>query len=173
MQTNFCDCGLFVLAFVDAFMKDPTRAGEVIRVCGLPIHVVSARVLSLLSPRTQQGKAEWYMGRRENFREPFRTRTLQLSDEWKKERAAREEAKTGAQEEPPKDENAADKENEESAKEVEEKPKPKQPEATVVDDSSDDDVIISEVRPPPKANRGAKKSNTNSTTGRAARLRGD
>ena len=131
-----------------------------------------ARVLSLLSPRMQQGKAEWYTGRREDFREPFRKRTLDLSDKWKKERAAKEEAKAGAQEEP-KDDSAADKGDEEGAKEAEENPNPnpnpKQPEATVVDDSSDDDIFVSEVRLPPKANRGGKKGNN---SGRAARLRG-
>ncbi|KAI1794794.1 hypothetical protein LXA43DRAFT_939951 [Ganoderma leucocontextum] len=147
MQTNFCDCGLFVLAFVEAFMKDPTRAGEVIR----------------------QSKAEWYLGRREDFREPFRKRTLEMSDQWKKERAAKEEVKAPAQEEP-KEDGTSDKEKEESAKEAEEKPKSKQPETTVIEDSDDDEVIISEVRPPPKASRGGKKSNTNS--GKAARLRG-
>ncbi|TBU61831.1 hypothetical protein BD310DRAFT_766107, partial [Dichomitus squalens] len=30
LQTNFCDCGLFVLAFVEVFMDDPVRAGELI-----------------------------------------------------------------------------------------------------------------------------------------------
>ncbi|PIL22925.1 hypothetical protein GSI_15621 [Ganoderma sinense ZZ0214-1] len=156
MQTNFCDCGLFVLAFVEAFMKDPTRAGDMIR----------------------QSQAEWYTGRRENFRGPFRDRTLVLSEEWKKERAAKEDAKAGVQEgqkdkDKDKDEAAGDKDKdkdkEEGAKEAEEKPKPKQPEATVVEDSDDDDeVIISEIRLPSKASRGGKKGNS---SGRAARIR--
>ncbi|KAH9890080.1 hypothetical protein C8Q73DRAFT_653171 [Cubamyces lactineus] len=36
MQKNFCDCGLFVLAFVEAFMKDPVKSVERIRVRAPP-----------------------------------------------------------------------------------------------------------------------------------------
>ena len=119
------------------------------------------------SLRIQQGKPDWYGGRREDFREPFRKRTLDLSEEWKKGRAAKEDAKASAQE-GQKDEVAGDKEKEEGAKEAEEKPKPKQPEATVVEDSEDDDVVVvGEIRPAPKASRGGKKSNI----GKATRLR--
>ena len=91
-----------------------------------------------------------------------------LSEEWKKERAAKEDAKAGAQE-GQQDEPAGDKEKEEGAKEAEEKPKPKQPEATVVEDSEDDDVVVvGEIRRAPKASRGGKKSNS---IGKATRLR--
>ena len=40
MQNNFCDCGLYVLAFVEAFMQDPIASSEAIRVRCLFISAV-------------------------------------------------------------------------------------------------------------------------------------
>ncbi|OJT12819.1 Ubiquitin-like-specific protease 2 [Trametes pubescens] len=68
MQKNFCDCGLFVLAFVEAFMKDPVHSVE----------------------RIQHNQIDWYTGSMENLREGFRERTIALSETWKKERAEKE-----------------------------------------------------------------------------------
>ncbi|KAI0357362.1 hypothetical protein OH77DRAFT_1422202 [Trametes cingulata] len=71
MQKNFCDCGLFVLAFVEAFMKDPIHSMERIRL----------------------SQADWYTGSIENLREVFREKTIALSEAWKKERAEKEGVK--------------------------------------------------------------------------------
>ncbi|KAI8978855.1 hypothetical protein BD414DRAFT_120430 [Trametes punicea] len=71
MQKNSCDCGLFVLAFVEAFMKDPGRSIE----------------------RIQNNQDDWYTGSMANLRQEFREKTLALSEAWKKERVIREGAK--------------------------------------------------------------------------------
>ncbi|KAI0366641.1 hypothetical protein BV20DRAFT_1094668 [Pilatotrama ljubarskyi] len=74
MQKNFCDCGLFVLAFVEAFMKDPIHSMERIRL----------------------SQADWYTGPMDNLREVFREKTIALSEAWKRERAEKEDVREGA-----------------------------------------------------------------------------
>ncbi|KAI0820439.1 hypothetical protein BC628DRAFT_1397444 [Trametes gibbosa] len=71
MQKNFCDCGLFVLAFAAAFMKDPDHSVACI----------------------QNSQIDWYDGTMENLRETFRNHTIELSEAWRKERAEKEGAK--------------------------------------------------------------------------------
>ncbi|KAI0770157.1 hypothetical protein C8Q74DRAFT_1273751 [Fomes fomentarius] len=129
MQNNFCDCGLYVLAFVEAFMRDPIVSSEAIR----------------------RSSMDWYTNTTLDLREAWRKRTLELCEQWKKERAAKEGAK---------DEPSGSKEKDtESAKA---KPIPE-----VIEDSGDD-LEISEVVPPSKtSNRGGKKG----AVGKANRLR--
>ncbi|CDO70841.1 hypothetical protein BN946_scf184801.g34 [Trametes cinnabarina] len=80
MQQNFCDCGLFVLAFVEAFMKDPLKSMECI----------------------QAGTSDWYTGSVDNLREVFREKTIALSEAWKKERAEKEGPKQETASDKPK-----------------------------------------------------------------------
>ncbi|KAH9925397.1 uncharacterized protein BXZ73DRAFT_103279 [Epithele typhae] len=63
IQKNFCDCGLFVMAFVDAFMQDPEKASEAIR---------------------KGTKMTWWTEHEPDgdLREVFRGKTLELSDAW-------------------------------------------------------------------------------------------
>ncbi len=96
---------------------------------------------------------DWYTNTTLDLREAWRNRTLELCEQWKKERAAKEGAK---------DEPSGPKEKEtESAKA---KPIPE-----VIEDSGDD-LEISEVHRPPSSktsNRGGKKG----AVGKANRLR--
>ena len=149
-------------------MNDPVRAGEIIRVFDF---TVFARV-SCLKPflGLQENKADWYVGRKEDFREPFKNRTLALSEAWKKERAAKEGAKTDAPEGAKGD---GTDDREENVKEKDEKAKDKQTEAIPIEES-DDEIVISDVRPAPKAAQGGRKASGVKAvnSGRAERLRG-
>ena len=89
---------------------------------------------------------DWYNNPTSDLREVFRERTIQLCEEWKKQKAAKETAK----------------EERSTSKDKDTKPVPE----TIED--SDDEIEVSEVKPASKAStRGAAK-----TTGKAARLRG-
>ncbi|RPD77389.1 hypothetical protein L226DRAFT_321252 [Lentinus tigrinus ALCF2SS1-7] len=135
MQPNFCDCGVFVLAFVEAFMRNPEASSEAIR-------------------RTE---LSWWDDSQTDLRETFRDRTILLSEEWKKERAAKEGAK---------EDNIEDN-TEEGGKA---RPNGKaRPSPEIVPDSEEDEIEISAVHIPPKpVSRGGKKGSANV----AARLRG-
>ena len=155
MQPNFCDCGVFVLAFVEAFMRDPEAASEAIRVrparSRRPNHAETGQP-------PQRSQLSWWDASLADLRETFRDRTILLSEEWKKERAAKEGAKVVS---------AEDKSSSESVKA---KPNGKaRPSPEVVPDSEEDEIEISAVHIPPKpASRGGKKGNAT----KAARLRG-
>ena len=78
-------------------MNDPVRAGEIIRVFEFAVFARESWLKPLFG--LQENKADWYVGRKEDFREPFKNRTLALSEAWKKERDAKkalDEAKAKA-----------------------------------------------------------------------------
>ena len=92
-QKNFCDCGLYVTAIVDAFMQDPTGSSESIRVRRRRACPVYSPCLTCIA--LQKSKKDWW-GSREptDLRETFRKRTVELSEEWRAKRgcAAKEVA---------------------------------------------------------------------------------
>ncbi len=143
MQPNFCDCGVYVLAFVEAFMRDPIAASEAIRV-RLP---TSRRKFSAETTETpQRNQLSWWDSSLTDLRETFRDRTIQLSEEWKKERALKEGAKAVDTE---------DKGAEKTKASGKARPSPE-----VVPDSEDDEIEISAVHIPAKPpSRGGKKGN--------------
>ena len=87
MQPNFCDCGVFVLAFVEAFMRDPEAASEAIRVRPARSRRTNHAETGQYPQRSQ---LSWWDASLADLRETFRDRTILLSEEWKRERAAKE-----------------------------------------------------------------------------------
>ncbi|RPD62835.1 hypothetical protein L227DRAFT_437947 [Lentinus tigrinus ALCF2SS1-6] len=154
MQPNFCDCGVFVLAFVEAFMRNPEASSEAIRVRPSRSRRTARAETSQPPQRTE---LSWWDDSQTDLRETFRDRTILLSEEWKKERAAKEGAK----------EDNIEENTEEGGKA---RPNGKaRPSPEIVPDSEEDEIEISAVHIPPKpVSRGGKKGSANV----AARLRG-
>ncbi|KZT28340.1 cysteine proteinase [Neolentinus lepideus HHB14362 ss-1] len=132
LQPNYCDCGLYLLHFAKTFMKDPDRASRLIR---------SKKKGTDLERRT-----DWEAQNVGEFRDELSARILSLSEDWKRERAAREEerrklaAEGGAQD-------------------------------NTITNDSDDDIIVEDVRPAkPKTPRGVKRKERAEDTP-AARIR--
>lgn len=80
-QPNFCDCGVYLIHFVRAFMKDPKRATEII---------LNKKSKDYSSKEREQ---DWDAEAVINYRNELMATAESLSDVWKKERAAREEQK--------------------------------------------------------------------------------
>ncbi|TFK52192.1 hypothetical protein OE88DRAFT_1369332 [Heliocybe sulcata] len=132
LQPNYCDCGLYLLHFAKTFMKDPDRAARLIR---------SKKKGTDLERRT-----DWEAKDIGDFRDELSARIHSLSDEWKKERAAKEEERKKL---------AA----EDSAQ------------ANTAANDSDDDIIVEDVRPAkPRTPRGVKRKDRGEDTP-AERLR--
>ncbi|KAI0755308.1 hypothetical protein C8Q80DRAFT_424740 [Daedaleopsis nitida] len=162
MQDNFCDCGLFVLAFVDEFMRDPVRSAELIRVrpfvCPLDPSQHAQRGRSCGSPRAQANSPDWCSRLASNLRELHRTRTLELCEEWKKDRAAKEAAKEDGS---GKDQGKGKEKEKEGQKEKEQESAKGKPAPEVIPDSEDDDIEISDILRPPPSTRGGKRAKAN------------
>ncbi|GLB38240.1 hypothetical protein LshimejAT787_0501050 [Lyophyllum shimeji] len=80
VQPNFCDCGLYLLHFAEIFMTDPLKYCRIIK----------ERVKGTMH-LTRQG--DWKGELTSDMRERLAIDIEQLSAEWKKDRAAKEEAK--------------------------------------------------------------------------------
>ncbi|TFK73611.1 cysteine proteinase [Pluteus cervinus] len=82
-QPNYCDCGIYLLHFVETFMSDP--AGY------------CTKILSKSRSRTAQDRqADWKESGIGGMRDVLKAQILSLSDEWKLERQAKENAKKEA-----------------------------------------------------------------------------
>jgi hypothetical protein len=78
-QPNFCDCGVYLIHFVQAFMRQPRRASEII---------LSKKPKDYSSYEREQ---DWDAAAVTGFRDELRARAESLADQWRQERAAREE----------------------------------------------------------------------------------
>ncbi|KAH7914279.1 hypothetical protein BJ138DRAFT_1098802 [Hygrophoropsis aurantiaca] len=76
-QPNYCDCGVYLLHFVETFMSNPTRFSNLIRSKKTSAH--------------DERKAEWNEEVIPRFRENLISRIENLSDAWKADKAAKEE----------------------------------------------------------------------------------
>ena len=174
-QKNFCDCGLYVTAIVDAFMQDPTGSSESIRVRRRRACPVYSPCLTCIA--LQKSKKDWW-GSREptDLRETFRKRTVELSEEWRAKRGCAAKEVTAAAS---KGEAGSAEGPEAEAGKGKGKEDAKDKEVMVVFDESDDEPIImddiSHVRPKPQPrpkNKGKKGEGGGSTIGKAMRVRG-
>lgn len=78
-QPNFCDCGVYLIHFVQAFMKDPKRA----------IDLILRKKPREYSSRERE--ADWDAAGIASLRDTLLMQTQSLSDLWKQEKAAKEE----------------------------------------------------------------------------------
>ncbi|EPQ51077.1 hypothetical protein GLOTRDRAFT_141216 [Gloeophyllum trabeum ATCC 11539] len=134
LQPNYCDCGLYLLHFAKTFMKDPSR--------------ISRLICSRKKGTDTERKADWDAENVGAFREELSLRILQLSEEWKKDRAAKEEERkrlAGAEKPASGGVSAAD--------------------------GSDDDIVLEDVRPA-RTPRGVKRKERGEADGPALRIRG-
>ncbi|KAF8964224.1 hypothetical protein BDZ97DRAFT_919789 [Flammula alnicola] len=81
VQPNFCDCGVYLLHFAQTFMSNPQHY----------FHVITAPKSK--STNNKERQEEWEDHKVAGMREELATRILQLSAEWKKDRAAKEGVK--------------------------------------------------------------------------------
>ncbi|OBZ68651.1 hypothetical protein A0H81_11055 [Grifola frondosa] len=82
IQPNYCDCGLYVLHFARSFMADPDGSS----------HTILSRKEKEATPQRRQ--EDWSVSLEEfQSRQKLRTRIQEMSETWKKERAAKEEQK--------------------------------------------------------------------------------
>ncbi|GJE88369.1 hypothetical protein PsYK624_044520 [Phanerochaete sordida] len=80
-QPNFCDCGVYLIHFVRAFMKEPQKATEII---------LNKKPKDYSSKEREQ---DWDAEAVMNYRNELLATAESLSDLWKQEKAVREEQK--------------------------------------------------------------------------------
>ena len=97
MQPNFCDCGIYLLHLAQTFMSNPVHYRRMILVS---LHCPNLQHLLDVCYQAQkkgvppeERKAIWNDDQVSDKREDLRARIMNLSGDWKKERAAKEEAK--------------------------------------------------------------------------------
>jgi len=78
-QPNFCDCGLYLLHFAETFMKDPDRYCRLILQKGR-------------SP-IEERQTNWDEASVGSLRAKLAAKVVELSEQWKRDRAAKEEQK--------------------------------------------------------------------------------
>lgn len=137
-QPNFCDCGVYLLHFVKIFLQNPTVATE--RILVRPSRRIVARALPhwclqkktrLKEYTSKERDDDWDNEKVSELREALLKSAGDLSEEWKKDRAAKEEQKK------------------KEVAEVAGKP-------DVIEDS-DDDIVVSEVVVKAKPGKGKGK----------------
>ncbi|KAF5369360.1 hypothetical protein D9758_002595 [Tetrapyrgos nigripes] len=136
VQPNYSDCGIYLLHFAQTFVSNPDY------------------YCNVKPPRSSEDrKHDWAHEGLLDFREKMRNKILELSEEWKRDRAAQDEAKK---------------------QQVE---KGGQPAAELIEDSDSDDAVI--IEDPPDAGKtstkkGGRGGRANQSRGRAkpTRLRG-
>jgi hypothetical protein len=79
-QPNFCDCGIYLLHLAETFMSDP-------------VHYRRMILAQKTTVANENRQTAWLDHQVSDKREELRARIMKLSGEWKKERAAKEEAK--------------------------------------------------------------------------------
>lgn len=79
IQPNFCDCGIYLLHFVQTLMKDPERFNRIM--------LTTRKLLS------SERKSVWDEPAINALRSNLAARIMALSDDWKAERAKKEEEK--------------------------------------------------------------------------------
>lgn len=96
-QPNFWDCGIYLLHLAQTFMTDPEGYRRMILVS---LHSLILQLLTDISYQKQRSRVPdeerkliWHAHKVKEKREDLKARIMELSGEWKKERAAKEEAK--------------------------------------------------------------------------------
>ncbi|KAF7314463.1 ULP-PROTEASE domain-containing protein [Mycena kentingensis (nom. inval.)] len=82
-QPNFCDCGLYLLHFAKTFASAPEKFSELI---------ITKKAGNKAYPATQRA-ADWNAAATGTLRDELKARIEDLSVEWKKEKALREQEK--------------------------------------------------------------------------------
>lgn len=170
-QPNYCDCGVYLIHFVQAFMKDPVRQSEGILVRtrrpsrrSVPHGVWQNKKVKNYPLHERQ--RDWDADAVESLRERLLGRFVELSDKWK-EQKTREQDKEGTK--------GKDKEVQQSTGEAASAAPSAMLVPTVVVDSDDEiEMVVSNVKSKSTARKAPQKGKTPSAAKgetKAARLR--
>jgi len=97
VQPNFCDCGIYLLHLAQTFMSDPARYRRMILVSLIlsfyNASYVHYQAQKFKSVPNQERQVTWHDHQVTDKQKDLAARIVQLSGKWKREQAAKEEAK--------------------------------------------------------------------------------